>query len=68
MALSLECKPTLAIRGGFRDTDSSRAPGITSDFYWPMNVHRGTVISAIVTVNLFFCVLHFYALYGKAKL
>ena len=28
-----------------------------------MNVHRGTVIGAIVTVNLFFCILHSNALY-----
>ena len=53
----------LAIRAGFRATDSFRARGITSDFYGPMNVHRGTVISAIVTVNLFSCIL-----YGRATL
>ena len=68
VALSYECKPILAIRGGFRDTDSSRAPRITSDFYGPMNVHLGTVFSAIVTVNVFFCILHFDALYGRAML
>ena len=34
----------VAYIGGFRDIDSSRAPGITSDFYGPMNVHRGTVL------------------------
>ena len=68
VTLSSECKPTLAIRGGFRDTDSSRARGITSDFYGPMNVHRGTVISAIVTVNLFICSLHLNALYGRTML
>ena len=38
----------MAISGGFRDIDSSWVPGITSDFYGPMNVRRGTVISAIV--------------------
>ena len=58
-----ECKPTLVIRGGFRATDSSRGRGITSDFFGPMNVHRGTVISVIVTVNLFCCIL-----YGRATL
>ena len=64
VALSFkEFKPTLAIRGGFRATDSSRARGITSDFYGSMNVHRGTVISAIETVNLFCCIL-----YGRATL
>ena len=44
------------------DTDSSRAPDITSYFYGPMNVHRGAVISAIVTVDILFCILHFNAL------
>ena len=63
VALSYECKPTLAIRGRFRATDSSLARGITSDFYGPMNVHRGTVISAIVTMNLFCCIV-----YGRATL
>ena len=50
VALSKESKSTLAIRCGFRDTNSSRAPGtcITSDFYGPMNVHRGTVVERII--------------------
>ena len=38
----------MVISGGFRDINSSRVPGITSDIYVPMNVRRGTVISAIV--------------------
>ena len=41
---------------------------LASDIYGPMNVHCGTVISAIVTVNLFRCILHFKALYGRATL
>ena len=47
------------------DTDSSRSPGITSGLYGPMNVHRGAVISAIVAVNLFFCILHLNATLHK---
>ena len=63
-----ESKPTFAIHGGCIDTDSSRAPGITSDLYGPMNVNRGAVISVIVAVNLFFCILHLNAFYGSATL
>ena len=40
-------------------------PGITSDFYGPMNFHRGTVIRVIVTVNLLFCILQFNSLFGR---
>ena len=43
-------------------SDSSRAPGITSGFYRFMNVHHGTFISAVVTVNLLCCILHFNVL------
>ena len=38
---------------------------VTSDFYGSMNIHHGTVISAIVTVNLLFCILHFNALFEE---
>ena len=48
VALPYECKPTLAIHGGFRDADYRRAPCITFGFYEPINRHRGTVISAIL--------------------
>ena len=60
--------PHWAIHGGFGYTDSSRVPSITSGFYEPMNVHRRSVISAIVTVKIFFCVLQFNALYASATL
>ena len=59
VALSEECKITLAISGEFRDTDSSWAPDTTSDFYGPMIVHRG----ALVTVNLCFFVFYTWMLY-----
>ena len=42
------------------DSKTLTPPGqgysITSDFYGLINVHRGTVISAIVTVNLLCCI------------
>ena len=69
VTISYECKPTLAIHGGCRDTDSSKAPDIISGFYRPMNFHHVTLISAIRTVYLFFCTFVFYifyALYGSA--
>ena len=68
VALSLERKPTFAIHDGCIDTDSSWTPGITSGLYGPMKVHCGAVISAIVTVNIFFFILHLNALYGSDTL
>ena len=56
VTLSVECRPALAIYGRQRIL-----MGITSGFYGPMDVHRGTVISAIVTLYLFFCILHLNA-------
>ena len=42
----------MAISGGFRNIDSSRASGITSDFYAPMNVRRGISESILLYSTL----------------
>ena len=40
------------------DADPSRAPGLTSSVQGSMNVNRGAVVGATVTVHQFFCILH----------
>ena len=40
------------------DADSSRAPGLTSGLQGSVNVHRGSIVGATVTVHQFFCILH----------
>ena len=40
------------------DVDSFRAPGLTSGLQGSVNVHRGALHSATVTVHQFFCILH----------
>ena len=57
---------TLAVHGGCRDPDSSKAPGITIGSYGPLNVHRVTHISAIRTVYLFLCTFHFLCFIWKS--
>ena len=40
------------------DVDSSRAPGLTSGLQGYVNVHRGAIVGATVTVYQFYCILH----------
>ena len=47
---------------------AEKAFGIPPSFYGTMNIHRDTVISAIVTLHLLFCILHFNVLCGSATL
>ena len=52
----------------FHSLVAEKTFGITPSSYWIMNVHRGTVFSAIVTVHPLFCILHFNVLYGSTTL
>ena len=40
------------------DADSSRAPGLTSGLQGSVNVHRGALVGATVTVHQFVCIFH----------
>ena len=48
------------------DADSSRAPGLTSGLQGSVNVHRGALVGATVTVHQFFYILHYH--YEKIKM
>ena len=44
--------------GAAVDADTSRAPGLTSGLQGSVNVHRGAIVGATMTVHQFFCILH----------